>query len=93
MLFLKYLHNFEYKKSFPDSLPAYLMDKILLPTIIPRKPAGPRTFISIGYIIKGYFYGKQNTLPHMVSNVVEQLFRLLIILTFNLLLTLEKTSL
>ena len=39
-------------------------------------------FISIGYIIKGYFYGKQNTLPHMVSNVVEQLFRLLIISLF-----------
>lgn len=37
-------------------------------------------FISIGYIIKGYFYGKQNTLPHMVSNVIEQLFRLSIIL-------------
>lgn len=36
-------------------------------------------FISIGYIIKGYFYGKQNTLPHMVSNVIEQLFRLTII--------------
>ena len=39
-------------------------------------------FISIGYIIKGYFYGKQNTLPHMVSNVVEQLIRLLIISLF-----------
>ncbi len=37
-------------------------------------------FISIGYIIKGYFYGKQNTLPHMISNVIEQLFRLTIIL-------------
>jgi stage V sporulation protein B len=36
-------------------------------------------FISIGYIIKGYFYGKQNTLPHMVSNIIEQLFRLTII--------------
>lgn len=36
-------------------------------------------FISIGYIIKGYFYGKQNTLPHMISNVLEQLFRLTII--------------
>lgn len=36
-------------------------------------------FISIGYIIKGYFYGKQNMTPHMVSNVLEQLFRLLII--------------
>lgn len=36
-------------------------------------------FISIGYIIKGYFYGKQNMTPHMVSNVLEQLFRLFII--------------
>lgn len=36
-------------------------------------------FISIGYIIKGYFYGKQNMTPHMISNVLEQFFRLLII--------------
>ena len=36
-------------------------------------------FISLGYIIKGYFYGKQNMTPHMVSNVLEQLFRLTII--------------
>ncbi len=36
-------------------------------------------FISLGYIIKGYFYGKQNMTPHMVSNVLEQLFRLFII--------------
>ncbi len=36
-------------------------------------------FISIGYIIKGYFYGKQNMTPHMISNVIEQLFKLLII--------------
>ncbi len=36
-------------------------------------------FISIGYVIKGYFYGKQNMTPHMISNVLEQLFRLLII--------------
>ncbi len=36
-------------------------------------------FISLGYIIKGYFYGKQNMTPHMISNVLEQLFRLLII--------------
>ena len=36
-------------------------------------------FISIGYIIKGYFYGKQNMVPHMISNVLEQLFRLIII--------------
>ena len=36
-------------------------------------------FISLGYIIKGYFCGKQNMTPHMVSNVLEQLFRLFII--------------
>ena len=39
-------------------------------------------FISIGYIIKGYFYGKQNMTPHMISNVLEQLFRLIIISYF-----------
>lgn len=39
-------------------------------------------FISIGYIIKGYFYGKQNVTPHMISNILEQLFRLLLISKF-----------
>lgn len=38
-------------------------------------------FISLGYIIKGYFYGRQNMLPHMISNVLEQIFRLIIIQT------------
>lgn len=37
-------------------------------------------FISLGYIVKGYFYGKQNVAPHMISNVLEQLLRLLIII-------------
>ena len=37
-------------------------------------------FVSIGYIIKGYFYGKQNMAPHMISNILEQIFRLIIIL-------------
>lgn len=36
-------------------------------------------FISIGYIIKGYFYGKQNMTPHMISNVIEQTIKLIII--------------
>ena len=36
-------------------------------------------FISLGYIIKGYFYGKQNVTPHMISNILEQLLRLLLI--------------
>ena len=39
-------------------------------------------FISIGYIIKGYFYGKQNVTPHMISNVLEQILRLIIISYF-----------
>ncbi len=38
-------------------------------------------FISLGYIIKGYFYGKQNVFPHMISNVIEQISRLIIIQT------------
>lgn len=36
-------------------------------------------FISLGYIVKGYFYGKQNVAPHMISNVLEQILRLSII--------------
>ncbi len=36
-------------------------------------------FISLGYIVKGYFYGKQNVAPHMISNVLEQILRLTII--------------
>ena len=38
-------------------------------------------FISLGYIIKGYFYGKQNVLPHMLSNIFEQIIKLILILT------------
>lgn len=37
-------------------------------------------FISIGYIIKGYFYGKQNVLPHMLSNIIEQTTKLILII-------------
>ncbi len=35
--------------------------------------------ISISSIIKGYFYGKQNMLPNVVSNVIEQIVRGLLI--------------
>ncbi len=31
--------------------------------------------ISISSIVKGYFYGKQNMVPNVVSNVIEQLVR------------------
>ncbi len=39
-------------------------------------------FVSISSIIKGYFLGKQETMPYMVSNILEQIFRLLMILVF-----------
>ena len=39
-------------------------------------------FISLSSIIRGYFFGKQKMLPHTISNVIEQIFRLLIIVLF-----------
>lgn len=39
-------------------------------------------FISISSIIRGYFFGKQKMVPHTISNIVEQVARLLIILFF-----------
>ena len=38
-------------------------------------------FISLSSIIRGYFFGKQKMFPHTLSNVIEQLFRLLLIIT------------
>ena len=38
--------------------------------------------ISISSIIKGYFYGKQNMVPNVVSNVIEQIIRGLLIYLF-----------
>lgn len=37
-------------------------------------------FISLSSIIRGYFFGKQRMFPHTISNVVEQIVRLIIIL-------------
>ena len=37
-------------------------------------------FISISSIIRGYFFGKQKMLPHTISNIIEQIVRLLLIL-------------
>ena len=37
-------------------------------------------FISLSSIIRGYFFGKQKMLPHSISNIIEQLFRLLLII-------------
>lgn len=38
--------------------------------------------ISVSCIIKGYFYGKQNMIPNVVSNIVEQLIRGILIYIF-----------
>ena len=38
--------------------------------------------ISISSIIKGYFYGKQNMIPSVLSNIIEQLVRGLLIYIF-----------
>ena len=38
--------------------------------------------ISISSIIKGYFYGKQNMVPNVVSNIIEQIIRGLLIYLF-----------
>lgn len=38
--------------------------------------------ISISSIVKGYFYGKQNMVPNVVSNIIEQLIRGILIYLF-----------
>ena len=35
-------------------------------------------FISMSSIIRGYFFGKENMLPHVISNTFEQLIRILL---------------
>lgn len=37
-------------------------------------------FISIASILRGYFFGKQQMMPHTISNIIEQLFKLFIVL-------------
>ena len=37
-------------------------------------------FISLSSIIRGYFFGKQQMLPHSISNILEQLFKLFIVI-------------
>lgn len=39
-------------------------------------------FVSISSIIKGYFYGKQNMVPSTVSNILEQVVRLGLLVFF-----------
>ena len=37
-------------------------------------------FICLSSILKGYFYGKENMIPYMISNIIEQIVRLLFII-------------
>ena len=39
-------------------------------------------FITISSIIKGYFWGKQNMFPYMLSNFIEQITRITLIIFF-----------
>ena len=36
-------------------------------------------FVSLSSILKGYFYGKQKMVPHTISNIIEQIVRILLI--------------
>lgn len=38
-------------------------------------------FASLACILKGYFYGKQKMVPHVISNTIEQIIRLILIIT------------
>lgn len=40
-------------------------------------------FISISSILRGYFFGRQKTLPHVISNVTEDITRLISIVLFT----------
>lgn len=37
-------------------------------------------FISISSILRGYFFGKQRMIPHTISNIIEQIVRMIVIL-------------
>lgn len=39
-------------------------------------------FVSISSILKGYFFGKQNMIPNTISNIIEQIIRIILIYIF-----------
>jgi len=39
-------------------------------------------FISMSSLIRSYFFGKQQMLPHVISNIIEQITRIILILIF-----------
>lgn len=65
-----------------------LTHEFLANTLLKAPEAGPiliafvltLPFVSISSVLKGYFAGKQNMLPHATSNVFEQVIRLIIII-------------
>ena len=62
------------------TLSTLLKNEILYYPIICLSLVTP--FISISSIIKGYFWGKQNMFPYMLSNFIEQVTRLILITLF-----------
>ena len=50
-------------------------------------------FTSISGIIKGYYFGKQNMLPNSISNIIENLVRLILTLIFIPILMKKSTIL
>lgn len=40
-------------------------------------------FISLSSIIKSYFFGKQQMLPHIISNIIEQITRIILIIAIT----------
>jgi stage V sporulation protein B len=39
-------------------------------------------FITLSNIVRGYFFGKEKILPHVISNILEQVIRLIAIIIF-----------
>ena len=50
-------------------------------------------FVSLSAILKGYFFGKQKMVPHTVSNILEQVVRLILIVIFIPFLVKQSTFL
>jgi len=53
----------------PDAYPLLIAMSFTLP------------FASLACILKGYYYGKQKMVPHVVSNTIEQIIRLTLVVT------------
>ena len=65
-IFAPFIANFLLKE--PDAYPLLIGMAFTLP------------FASLACILKGYYYGKQKMVPHVVSNTIEQLIRLTLVL-------------